>query len=165
MDLQRSTHFAKETQAIPLTMKLTNVPAPDHLDRLLWHAVFFQAPTKERWKTFRARHINLFSKESSKLKLYSGLSFDCQTNFWLGAFALWFHFQWKAFVKCYCLCEPIKSFFFCDACHMTINWLVLHLFLVPQNRKPYNKHLTSLSFTVHAVNYGSCFFPIDLWPT
>ena len=112
MDLQRSTHFAKETQAIPLTMKLTNVPAPEHLNRLLWHAVFFQAPTKERWKTFRARHIMHYSKESSKLKLYSGLSFDCQTNFWLGAFALWFHFQWKAFVKCYCLCEPIKSFFF-----------------------------------------------------
>ena len=158
MDLQRSTHFAKETQAIPLTMKLTNVPAPDHLDRLLWHAVFFQAPTKERWKTFRARHINHFSKESSKLTLYSGLSFDCQTNFLLGAFALWFHFQWKAFVKCYCA-------IFCDACHMTINWLVLHLFLVAQNRKPYNKHLTSLAFMVHAVDYGSCFFPIDLWPT
>ena len=136
-------------------MKLTNVLAPDHLDRLLWHAEFFQVPTKERWKTFRARHIINFSKESSKLKLYSGLSFDCQTNFRLGAFALWFHFQWKAFVKCYCLCEPIKSFFFfCDACQMTVNWLVLHLFLVPQNRKPYNKHLTSFPFTVHAVNYS-----------
>ena len=80
--------FAKETQQIPLTMKLTNVLAPDHLDRLLWHAEFFQVPTKERWKTFRARHIIHFSKESSKLKLYSGLSFDCQTNFWLGAFVL-----------------------------------------------------------------------------
>ena len=37
MDLQRSRHFAKETQAIPLIMKLTNVLAnvlaPDHLDR------------------------------------------------------------------------------------------------------------------------------------
>ena len=124
MDLQRSTHFAKETQAIPLTMKLTNVPAPDHLDRLLWHAVFFQAPTKERWKTFRARHINHFSKESSKLTLYSGLSFDCQTNFLLGAFALWFHFQWKAFVKCYCLCEPIKSFFFFV---MPVTWPLIDL--------------------------------------
>ena len=146
-------------------MKLRNVLAPDHLDRLrlLWHAEFFQAPTKERWKTFRARHIH-FSKEFSTLKLYSGLRFDCQTNFRLGAFAFWLQFQWKAFVKCYCLCEPIKSFFFCDACQMTINWLVLQLFLVPQNRKWYNKHLTSLAFTVHAVNYRSCLFPIDLWP-
>ena len=47
-----------------------------------------------------------------------------------------------------------KIFFFCDACQMTVNWLVLHLFLVPQNRKRYNKHLTSLPFTVHAVNYS-----------
>ena len=124
MDLQRSRHFAKETQAIPLIMKLTNILAPDHLDRLLWHAEFFQVPTKERWKTFRARHIIHFSKESSKLKLYSGLSFDCQTNFRLGAFALWFHFQWKAFVKCYCLCEPIKSFF---VCVMPVTWPLIDL--------------------------------------
>ena len=124
MDLQRSTHFAKETQAIPLTMKLTNVPTPDNLDRLLWHAVFFQVLTKERWKTFQAQHIIHFSKESSKLKLYSGLSFDCQTNFRLGAFALWFHFQWKAFVKWYCLCEPIKSFFFSV---MPVNWPLIDL--------------------------------------
>ena len=124
MDLQRSRHFAKETQAIPLIMKLTNVLAPDHLDRLLWHAEFFQVPTKERWKTFRARHIIHFSKESSKLKLYSGLSFDCQTNFRLGTFALWFHFQWKAFVKCYCLCEPIKSFFFVTP----VKWPLIDLF-------------------------------------
>ena len=112
MKWQRSRHYAEETQEVPLTTKLTNMPAPDHLDRLLWHAVFFQGPTKERWKRFRSRNSIQFLKEPSELKLYSVLSFDCQRNFWLGAFVLWFHFQWKVFVKCYCLCEPIKSFFF-----------------------------------------------------
>ena len=71
MDMQRSSHFAKETKAIPLTVKLTNVTAPNQLDRLLWHAVFFQWPTNERWKRFRARHSIQFSKEPSELKLCS----------------------------------------------------------------------------------------------
>ena len=43
---------------------------------------------------------------------------------------------------------------------MSINSLVLHLFLVPQNRKLYNTHLTSIAFLVCAVNYGSPFFPL-----
>ena len=78
--------FVTETRAIPPTMKLTNIAAPDHLNRLLLHAVFFQGPTKERWKRFQ---------DSSKLKLYSVLSFDCRTNFLQGTFALCYHFQWK----------------------------------------------------------------------
>ena len=34
----------------------------------------------------------------------------------------------------------------------------------PNRKKPYNKHLISLVFSVRTVNYGSSFFPIDLWP-
>ena len=65
----------------------------------------------------------------------------------------------KAFVMCYCFRAPIKTFFF-DACQMTVKSCVLHLFPVPRNRKkPYNKHLISLVFSVRTVNYGSSFFP------
>ena len=31
-------------------------------------------------------------------------------------------------------------------------------------KKPYDKHLISLVFSVRTVNYGSSFFSIDLWP-
>ena len=66
-----------------------------------------------------------------------------------------FLFSRKAFVMCYCFRAPIKAFFF-DACRMTIKSCVLHLFPVPRNRKrPYNKHLISLDFSVRTVNYGS----------
>ena len=34
----------------------------------------------------------------------------------------------------------------------------------PNRKKPYNKHLISLVFSVRTVNYGSSFFSIDLWP-
>ena len=34
----------------------------------------------------------------------------------------------------------------------------------PNWRKPYNKHLISLGFSVRTANYGSPFFSIDLWP-
>ena len=36
----------------------------------------------------------------------------------------------------------------------------------PNNLKNiYNKYLTSHVFLVRTVNYGSSFFPVDLWPT
>ena len=34
----------------------------------------------------------------------------------------------------------------------------------PNRKKPYNKHLNSLVFSVRTVNYGSSFLSIDLWP-
>ena len=34
----------------------------------------------------------------------------------------------------------------------------------PNRKKPYNKRLISLVFSVRTVNYGSSFFSIDLWP-
>ena len=34
----------------------------------------------------------------------------------------------------------------------------------PNRKKPYNKHLISLVFSVRTVNYGSSFFSIGLWP-
>ena len=34
----------------------------------------------------------------------------------------------------------------------------------PNRKKPYNKHLTSLVFSVRTINYGSSSFSIDLWP-
>ena len=61
----------------------------------------------------------------------------------------------KAFVMCYCFCAPIKTFLF-EACQ------IVHPVLVsgPANRKkPYNKHLISLVFSVRTVNYESSFFP------
>ena len=63
MDWQRSRKFSKDTRATSSAMKLTNVPAPDYLDKFLCHAVFFQGPTKERWKRFQARHSIQFSKD------------------------------------------------------------------------------------------------------
>ena len=35
----------------------------------------------------------------------------------------------------------------------------------PNRKKPHNKHLISLVFSVRTVNYGFSFFSIDLWPT
>ena len=89
------------------------------------------------------------------------VSFD-QINFF--NMANLFSLSWKPFVVCYCFREPMKTFFL-DACQMIVKSRVLHLFPVPQNRKkPYNKHLISLVFSVRTVNYGSSIFSIDLWP-
>ena len=66
----------------------------------------------------------------------------------------------KAFVMCYCFRGQIKTFFF-DACQIVRPPLVSG---PPNRRKPYNKHLISLVFSVRTVNYGSSFFSIDLWP-
>ena len=85
-----------------------------------------------------------------------------------------FFLKWKAPTFSESLCyvllfsAPMKTFFF-DACQMTVRSCVLHLFAVPQfgapnRKKPYNKHLISLVFSVRTVNYGSSFFSIDLWP-
>ena len=88
-----------------------------------------------------------------RAKAYSALSFD-RINFFTDMANL-FLFSRKAFVMSYCFRAPIKAFFF-DACRMTIKSCVLHLFPVPRNRKrPYNKHLISLVFSVRTVNYGS----------
>ena len=96
-----------------------------------------------------------------RAKTYSALSFD-RINFF--NMANLFLLSRKAFVMCYCFRAPIKTFIF-DACQMTVKSCVLHLFPVPPNRKkPYNKHLISLAFSVRTVNYGSSFFSIDLWP-
>lgn len=42
---------------------------------------------------------SVFKRLYSKLKLHSVVSFDRQTNFQHGTFALWFHFSWIPFVK------------------------------------------------------------------
>ena len=66
----------------------------------------------------------------------------------------------RAFVMHYCffmsqqklpLLTPTKS-------------CVLHLFLVPPNSRPCNKHFISLVFSIYIVNLVSSFFSIDLWP-
>ena len=66
----------------------------------------------------------------------------------------------KAFVMCSCFRAPIKTFFLTP-----VKWLRPALVSIPPNaKKPYNKHLISLVFSVRTVNYGSSFFSIDLWP-
>ena len=65
----------------------------------------------------------------------------------------------KAFVMCYCFRAPIKTFFF-DACQMTVFCQIVCPALVsgpPNRKKPFNKHLISLVFSVRTVNYGSSF--------
>ena len=118
-------------------------------------SVFSQGQTEERWKRLLDRHSVRFPKYSSitlRAKTYSALSFD-RINFF--NMANLFLLSRKAFVMCYCFRAPIKTFFF-DACQMTVKSCVLYLFRVAPNRKkPYNKHLISLVFSVRTVNYGS----------
>ena len=56
----------------------------------------------------------------------------------------------KAFVMCYCFRAQIKTFFF-DACQIVRPALVSG---PPNRRKPYNKHLISLVFSVRNLQYG-----------
>ena len=56
----------------------------------------------------------------------------------------------KAFVMCYCFRGQIKTFFF-DACQIVRPPLVSG---PPNRRKPYNKHLISLVFSVRNLQYG-----------
>ena len=89
-------------------------------------------------------------------KIYSALSFD-RINFFNMANLLLL--SRKAFVMCYCFRAPIKTFFF-DACQSDCQ--IVRPALVsgtPNRKKPYNKHLISLVFSVRTVNYGSSFFP------
>ena len=89
-------------------------------------------------------------------KIYSALSFD-RINFFNMANLLLL--SRKAFVLCYCFRAPIKTFFF-DACQSDCQ-IVRPAFVsgTPNRKKPYNKHLISLVFSVRTVNYGSSFFP------
>ena len=89
-------------------------------------------------------------------KIYSALSFD-RINFFNMANLLLL--SRKAFVMCYCFRAPKKTFFF-DACQSDCQ--IVRPALVsgtPNRKKPYNKHLISLVFSVRTVNYGSSFFP------
>ena len=125
-----------------------------------FYSVFFlQGQTKERWKRLRQTMLGFQNTQVLHLraKTYSALSYD-RINFF--NVANLFLLSRKAFVMCYCFCAPIKTFLF-EACQ------IVHPVLVsgPANRKkPYNKHLISLVFSVRTVNYGSSFFSIDLWP-
>ena len=118
--------------------------------------------TEERWKRLLDRQCpvsKIFQRYIKGAKTYSALSFD-RINFF--NMANLFLVPRKAFVMCYCFRAPIKTFFF-DACQKTVRPALL--FPVPQNtKKPYNKRLISLVFSVRTVNYGSSFFSIDLWP-
>ena len=60
-------------------------------------AVFFQRSTKKMGATSSLTQCRVFKRA----KTYSVLRFSLST--------FWFHF--KAFVMCYCFCEPIKTFF------------------------------------------------------
>ena len=81
--------FPKRKRAIPLTNMITNMPTLDHLDKLLAIcSLFFQRPTKERWKWLQARHNVQFTKDSSitlgKRITNNNLTFDWINFFNMG---------------------------------------------------------------------------------
>ena len=120
-------------------------------------AVFFlQGPTEERWKRLRHRHSVRFPKYSrakKRAKTYSALSFD-RINFFNMA-------------NLFSLSQPCHVLLFSWANKNFLFWRLSNdcqiarpaLVSGPLNwTKPYNKHLTSLVFSVRTVNYGSLFF-------
>ena len=116
---------------------LANIPAPDHLNELLGHLqCFFQRPTKERWKRLRARHNVQFLKDSSVT-----LASEWPTKlFQHGRFASKFCFQWKAFIMCAIVSVSQLKLSFSNTCQMTVKFLALHLFPVPQTGSHNNKN-------------------------
>ena len=97
----------------------------------------------------------------SSAKTYSALSFD-RINFF--NMANLFLLSQKAFVMCNCFRAPIKNFL---SWRLSNDCQIVRPALVsspPNRKKPYNKHLISLFFSVRTANYGPIFFPIDLWP-
>ena len=105
---------------------------------------------------FPIRILHLQISGPRPAKIYSALSFD-RINFFNMANLLLL--SRKAFVMCYCFRAPKKTFFF-DACQSDCQ--IVRPALVsgtPNRKKPYNKHLISLVFSVRTVNYGSSFFP------
>ena len=136
---------------------------------LSWQAslpcsVFSRTNKREMEEISSQTRYPVFKRLYSELKLHSVLSFDRQTNFQHGAFALWFHFSWIAFEKLSSWANKIFLF------AMPVKCPLIHLsctcFWFPKTGSHINNntHLTSLAFLVCSVNYGSPFFPIDLWP-
>ena len=97
--------------------------------------------------------------ELKRAKTYSALSFD-RVNFF--NMANLFSLSQPCHVLLFSW--PNKNFLFwrlSNDCQIARPALVCG---PPNWKKPYNKHLTSLVFSVRTVNYGSSFFSIDLWP-
>ena len=97
----------------------------------------------------------------SSAKTYSAFSFD-RINFF--NMANLFLLSQKAFVMCNCFRAPIKNFL---SWRLSNDCQIVRPALVsspPNRKKPYNKHLISLFFSVRTANYGPSFFSIDLWP-
>ena len=113
---------------------------------------FLQGPTEERWKRLRERHSARFPKYSSvtlRAKTYSALSFDV-----FNMSNICFNFLGNPLL--YVIVFVRQQKLFVDACQMTVKSRALHLISGPPNwRKPYNKNLISLFFSVRTVNYGS----------
>ena len=113
---------------------------------------FLQRPTVERWKRLRDRHSVRFPKYSSvtlRAKTYSALSFDV-----FNMANICFNFLGNPLL--YVIVFVSQQKLFVDACQMTVKSRALHLISDPPNwRKPYNKNLISLVFSVRTVNYGS----------
>ena len=128
----------------------------------LWtkRSVFSQGQMEERWKRLLDRHSVRFPK-------YSGVTFkswNLQCSwFWMNK--LFQHGEFVfTFSECMFLCAN-KNFLFwrlSNDCQIGRPALVSGS---PNRKKPHNKHLISLVFSVRTVNYGSLFFSIDLWPT
>ena len=90
---------------------------------------------------------------SKILQRYCALSFD-RINFFTDMANLFLLCSRKAFVMCYCF----RAFFFwrlANDCQIVRPALVSG---PPNRKKPYNKNLISLVFSVRTVNYGSSFF-------
>ena len=97
----------------------------------------------------------------SSAKTYSAFSFD-RINFF--NMANLFLLSQEAFVMCNCFRAPIKNFL---SWRLSNDCQIVRPALVsspPNRKKPYNKHLISLFFSVRTANYGPSFFSIDLWP-
>ena len=124
---------------------------------------FLQGPTEERWKRLRERHSAGFQNTPryiKELKL-TALLVLTKKNFQHGEFV----FTFSETLCCVLL--------FLWANKIFLSWRLSNYCQIvrpalisgpPNRKKPYNKHLISLVFSVRTVNYGSSFFAIDLWP-
>ena len=129
---------------------ITNIPAPDHLDKLLHLplAVFFFENTNERKMEAISSQIQMSSFQKTlvshlRANTYSALSFDRkQRGAW---FAFNFMFKWKAIGMYYCFCQLFKTVNYCRLSNYCQIVCPVHV-SGSSNRKPYNKHLISVVF-------------------
>ena len=130
---------------------------------LLQRFLFYKDQRRKDGDDFETDTVSSFQNtpELKRAKTYSALSFDRVKFNKHGEFVFTFSESFCYVLLFFCANKNVLFWHLSNDCQIVRPVLVSG---PPNRKKPYNKHLISLVFSVRTVNYGSSFFSIDLWP-